>query len=452
MVSIQKVLKMSIPTILALSSTTLMGIVDLLFVGELGIYAIGAVGIVNVAILNLGAIVNGVGYEVNSLVARYFGEKNHDKIKNTVYNAVVSSIMYIIPLVIIAMFLSKWLFIMMGASLDVTNQGIGYMRVRLLALCFTLVGRILIGYLRGVGNTKIPMFAALISNVINIVFTYFLVTGVMFFPKMGVLGAGVAFLFGEVIQLFFLIIKVKKQIPVKLNLSHELNLSTIKFINIEGIKIGFQDLGINLTMIFFTVFATRLGDKALASTEIVNNILALAYLPGNGIGISATTLFGQLIGKSKNNGHKGESSQLLKQIILSTLVFIIPISIVYGFNSNWIVSFFSTDKDIIGMTVFVIILSSFFLPFDAFQLVFSGVLRGIGDNTFLLAASLLIGWVFFIPLCYTMTFTLNWGFYGMWISFYTYIFTQMICFTLRVKILMKREFNKNKKYAQLLET
>lgn len=75
--------------------------------------------------------------------------------------------------------------------------------------------------------------------------------------------------------------------------------------------------------------------------------------------------------------------------------------------------------------------ASFFLFFDGLQLILAGALRGVGENTYTMRWSLLLGWLVFIPLCYVLTFYVDLQVYGPWVAFYIYIIGLLIAFGLK---------------------
>ncbi|PFD13409.1 MATE family efflux transporter, partial [Bacillus thuringiensis] len=98
-----------------------------------------------------------------------------------------------------------------------------------------------------------------------------------------------------------------------------------KLVNFEGLKIGLEELGMSGAMLLFTVFISRVGDIELAATEIVLNVISLAYLPGIGFGVTATILIGQQIGK----GSPLIAKKIGIDVVKIGTYFIVPFTIIY---------------------------------------------------------------------------------------------------------------------------
>lgn len=413
----KKLLLLSFPTMIALSSSTIMGLINLMIVGRIGYLEVGAVGITNVVILNLGAIILGIGYEVNIKTAQYFGENNLTGEIKSLQNGLVSTFILNLPVLIILSFLSEYIFSLMGSDAQIITIGKYYLSLRLIALFLTSQTRVFVGYLRGLGDMKTPMVTAIISNIINIILC--LISIYVF--KIGIVGVGLSYLISETIQLAILFIIVKKRVHHPFFVFKNIKQSLFDYY--EGVKIGIQDLGLNVTLIFFTIFANKLGTIELAASEILLNILSFCYLPGIAIGVSATTEVGIMYGSTKTSRlySKADFYKFLRNIMRATAIVIIPISILVAFNANLIAQLFVTDNEIIEYVDKILYLSVLFLLIDACHIVLTDTLRGFNDNSFLAILSLLMAVLFFVPICYLFTFILDFGFIGMWLSFYIYL-------------------------------
>lgn len=425
----KKILSLSFPTMIALSSSTIMGLINLMIVGKIGYLEVGAVGITNVVILNLGAIILGIGYEVNIKAAQFYGENNEVGGKNILQNGIISTLVINLPILMILSLMSEEIFNLMGSDIQITTVGKYYLSLRLIALFFTSQVRVFVGYIRGLGDMKTPMITAIISNIVNVVLSLLSI----YVFDIGIVGVGFGYLIAEIIQMIILAILVKKRVHFALFSINKWKSIMIDYY--EGVKIGIQDLGLNITLIFFTIFANKLGVVELAASEVLLNILSFCYLPGIAIGVSATTEVGIMYGSAKisNKFLKKDFYIFLKRILRATAIVIVPISLIVAFNADFIARLFIEDLVIVEYVDKVLYLSVLFLLIDACHIVLTDTLRGFNDNTYLALLSLLMAILFFVPICYCFTFVLEYGFIGMWLSFYIYLMAILICLLLRYR-------------------
>ena len=86
-----------------------------------------------------------------------------------------------------------------------------------------------------------------------------------------------------------------------------------------------------------------------------------------------------------------------------------------------LVTFFNDSPDVIRYGKQGLIYAALFQGFDALAVVFIGALRGAGDTRWTASAAFIGAWLFFLPLAYLLTFTLDMGFWGAWLGATVYI-------------------------------
>ncbi|WP_020060131.1 MATE family efflux transporter [Bacillus sp. 123MFChir2] len=424
----KEILKITIPTIIEMSSTNLMGVVNLIIIGHLGYEAIAAVGITNVVILNLFALFSGIGFAVNFLVSQSYGARDFKKCVTYTYTGLYSVIALFPFFLLFSTFAPSWFFGIMGVSKSIALIGVGYLGLRIISFTLNMFRVVLNGFFRGIGNTKTPMYFSILGNTLNVILALLLVNGFLFFPKLGVLGAGWAFIVSEIVQLTGLLVcyfRENNVFPTRKLISFKEG--EFKLVNIEGLKIGLEELGMSGAMLVFTIFISRVGDIELAATEIVLNVISLAYLPGIGFGVTATILLGQQLGKRRPLIAKKIGFDVMKV----GLYFIVPFTIIYFLGAEYIAKLFTTEEVVLSLTAEVLRFASLFVIFDGLQLILAGGLRGIGDNSYTMKVALLLGWLMFIPISFIFTFVWELGVYGPWVGFYIYILGLFVAFGYR---------------------
>ena len=133
---------------------------DMIVVGKFSgsdtaLAAVGATG----ALINL--IVNlfiGLATGVNVLIANYRGAGRTEDAQDTVHTAMVTAAVGGFALIFIGFFLSRPLLALMGTPVNVIDQSTLYMRIYFMGMPFFLVYNYGAAILRGVGDTKRPLF------------------------------------------------------------------------------------------------------------------------------------------------------------------------------------------------------------------------------------------------------------------------------------------------------
>jgi MATE family multidrug resistance protein len=82
---------------------------------------------------------------------------------------------------------------------------------------------------------------------------------------------------------------------------------------------------------------------------------------------------------------------------------------------------FSQNPEVIQLGGILLILCAAFQGFDAVNIVLFGALRGVGDTRWMMWATLLGGYLFFLPVALALAFALGWGAIGAWVGATAYI-------------------------------
>jgi multidrug resistance protein, MATE family len=161
----------------------------------------------------------------------------------------------------------------------------------------------------------------------------------------------------------------------------------------------------------------NLGTNALAANEVALSVMSLGFMPAFAFGSTATILVGQEIGRGQPSiGRRAGTNTAILGCI-----FLLILGIIQFFLAEPIARIYTDDVQVYKLAGELIMISAFLQLFDGLLNFYAGGLRGIGDTSFLLKISLYLGWLLFVPLSYVLTFILDLGSIGAWISLYTYL-------------------------------
>jgi multidrug resistance protein, MATE family len=414
----KKILLLAIPSIASFASMTVTGTINLIMVGQLGALAIAIVGVSNIVMYNAWALFSGIGHTVNYLVAQNFGANNMKKGIERTYIALYLCMAACLIVAFVGFFFSETIFEVMGSSNELIQQGTGYLQIRFFAMVFSIFIFVFHGFFRGIGDTKTPMVSAVIGNLLMIFLTSGLTYGNFGMPEIGLIGAGYALLIGEVV-IFLICVYVyfvRLHSTYKTRSKVAFNRAESKLILGESGKLGMQEFSMSMAMFVFTAFVTRLGTNALAANEIALNVMSFGFMPAFAFSSTATILVGQEIGKKRPLDAKkfGTDTAVIGSVFLFSL------GVLQFFFAEQIAKIYTDDVEVYTLAAKLIMISAFLQLFDGLLNFYAGGLRGIGDTSFLLRTSLILGWFFFIPLAYVLTFLLDLSSMGAWISLYSF--------------------------------
>ena len=210
---------MAAPMMISMLVQALYNVVDTMFVSRLGKDALTALSLA-FSIQNLMiAVAVGTGVGINALLSRSLGEKEFERANKTAENGLfLAGINYIIFL-FIGIFFSRSYFSLFGASEAVVEYGAEYLSICCI-LSFGVFGQITFErILQSVGKTMLTMVTQMIGAVLNIILDPIMIYGLFGFPKMGVAGAALATVIGQIIAFIAgIILNHKFNHEVRLNM------------------------------------------------------------------------------------------------------------------------------------------------------------------------------------------------------------------------------------------
>ena len=225
-------IKMSIPLIVSLLITSFYNLIDAAWVSGLGADALAGVGFFTPIFMILVGFGNGLGSGAAFALSKYLGENNKQKANNASVHSIILDIVISMILTIILLIFLNPILNAMGAG-----QTIGYATdygvIILLGSIFIIFSNALYGIFRGEGDTTRPMYAMIISAILNMVldpiFIYTL--------NLGVKGAAIATIISSVFVILMLLywFYIKKDTYLKPNWN---NFNFKMDISIDIVKVG----------------------------------------------------------------------------------------------------------------------------------------------------------------------------------------------------------------------
>jgi len=407
------IINMSLPLITSMFVQAFYNIVDSLFVARINEDALTAVSMSFPAQNLMISAGVGVGVGITALIARYLGAHDEKGITRVVHNGIFLGILNSILFALFGIFLAKFYFEFQKASGIIETYGIQYLSICSI-FAFSIIMEITFErMLIASGKTIYTMITQSTGAIINIIFDPIFIFGLFGFPKMGIVGAAVATIFGQTVAMFMaLYFNVIK--------NHEVRISIKKFavdfktiVNIY--EIGFPSIVMQSAASFMIFQLNNLlasfSTTATAVLGVYFKLQSFVILPVFGLNNSVISIV------SYNYG-AGKIKRLLKtvkvaniyafSIMLAGFVLcqILPVQILKIFDA-------SDNMLAIGVPALRIISFSFLIA--PFSIVSSGTFQALGKGTFSLIISLIRQLIVILPLSYLLSRIM--GMKGVWVAF-----------------------------------
>ncbi|MEG0127351.1 MAG: MATE family efflux transporter, partial [Clostridia bacterium] len=191
-------LNMSLPMVVAMLVQALYNVVDSVFVSRISEDALTAVSLAFPLQNLMIAVAVGTGVGINALLSRSLGEKNQERVNQTAINGIFLAVLSWLLFLVVGLFFVKPFFASQTQNLVIREHGEAYLSICCI-FSFGLFGQIAFErILQSTGRTVLTMISQSIGALINIVLDPILIFGYFGFPKMGVTGAAVATVFGQI--------------------------------------------------------------------------------------------------------------------------------------------------------------------------------------------------------------------------------------------------------------
>ena len=186
--------KLASPVILGMLGHTFVAFADNVMVGQLGTAELAAVSLGNSFVFVAMSLGIGFSTAITPLVAEADGAGDASQVRRVPRPGLV-----LCSLMGLALFgmvlLARPLMHHMEQPPEVVTLALPYLDLVALSLVPLVIFQALKQFSEGLSQTRYPMYATIVANVINITLNYLLIFGHFGFPRMGVVGAAVGTLF-----------------------------------------------------------------------------------------------------------------------------------------------------------------------------------------------------------------------------------------------------------------
>jgi MATE family multidrug resistance protein len=415
---IKETLDLGWPIILGNLSQMFLGVIDSAMVGAIHSSQLAAASFVN-NLLTIPLVLGfGLTMAVSPLVAHAIGLGDDRKPLLIAVNGLfVAFVMMLVLAIGIELFQHNLLHSMGQDDIVVTLSG-PYLRWMTWSMLPMILFMVLKQFSDGLGETRWPMYLALITLPVNGFLNYLFIFGKFGFPRMEVAGAGVATFISRLllfVAIILLILFKSTYKPYLTDIKHAffLKLSRIREILRVGVPSAVQ-YGMEAGAFAVSgVMSGWLGYVQQAAHQIALNMAAVTYMVSLGISSAGSIR----VANAKGQGNTHQVKQIGYSNFLMAVCYGLFCAVLLYAGRNALPPLFNNENEVLRYTVGLLILAGIFQISDSTQAVGIGLLRGIQDMKIPTLIVLIAYWLIGIPIGYFLAFHLNWEVYGLWVGF-----------------------------------
>jgi putative MATE family efflux protein len=387
----------------------LFSVVDSIVVGRyIGKEALAAVGASFPVIFVMVSMIIGLVMGTTVVISQYFGAKDYVKVKRAIDTMYVYSAIASVITTTAGIIFSEPLLRLLGLPEEIMPQATQYLRIYLsgTAIFFGYNGTSAV--LRGLGDSKTPLYFLIIASFANIIFVLLFVA--VF--KWGVAGAAYATLLANGLAFGLAI--------YWLNRTHKIIRFAIKGLHFDrevfrhsiriGLPTGIQQTLVAIGGLALLGIVNKFGTNVIAGFSVASRLDAIATVPAMSFSQAISTFVGQNIGANKTDRIRAG----LKSTVMMSGIVTIVTSLFIVLTGHALMSLFTSDSEVIRLgNQYLTIVSSFYIMFTLL-FIYTGVMRGAGDTLIPMFFSLLSLWIIRIPMAWFLSGKI--GVSGIWWS------------------------------------
>ena len=202
-------LKLALPTVVVLVVQTLVGVAETYFVSFLGTEALAGVSLVFPIFMLMQMMSNGgIGGGVASSIARAMGAGKVAEAEALALNALVLAVVFGVIFAGAEWLFGEAVYRLLGGQAGALGAALEYGHVIFSGAVFVWIVSLLAAALRGAGNTVVPAAVILLGVFVLLPLSPALIFGWGPFPRLGVMGAGLAvvvyYLVGAIVLIVYM--------------------------------------------------------------------------------------------------------------------------------------------------------------------------------------------------------------------------------------------------------
>ncbi len=430
---------------------TFVAFADNIMVGQLGTAELAAVSLGNSFVFIAMSLGIGFSTAITPLVAEADGSGNEADGKSALKHGLVLCTFLGLSLFVIIL-LCKPLMYAMKQPDEVVRLAIPYLELVAFSLVPLIIFQAFKQFSEGLSQTKYPMYATIIANIVNVVLNYLLIFGSFGFPKLGIVGAAIGTLAARFIMVFYIWFLLKRKEKFQTYVTG-FNFKKIERKVIRKIVgLGFPSA---LQMFFEVAIFTAaiwlsgvLGKNAQAANQIALNLSSMTFMVGMGLSVAAMVR----VGNQKGLQDFKELRRIAQSIFFLTLLLEVVFAALFLLGRHWLPTIYLDVDDIanqldntevIIMASQLLLVAAIFQISDGIQVVVLGALRGLQDVKIPTLITFIAYWLIGFPVSYFLGLFTEFKSTGIWIGLLLGLTASAVMLYIRFNYLTKKLISKS---------
>jgi putative MATE family efflux protein len=381
----REILRLAVPAFLALVAEPLFLLTDAAIVGHLGTPELAGLGIAAVVLQTVVGLCVFLAYGTTASVARHLGAGDLRAALAQGVDGIWLAVLIGTLATVVGILATPALVAAFGTGTEVADHARTYLAIAFLGTTPLLVMLAATGVLRGLQDTRTPLFVAVVGNALNVALNLFLVYGL----DLGIAGSALGSVVAQVLSAAWLVAVV-----VRAAREHDAPLSPdrvgITAAAHAAVALVVRTLALRACLLVGTYAVTRVGagssDVNVATHQVAITLWSFLAFALDAIAIAAQALTGRALG----SGDADLTRRLTRRMVRWGWVSGIVAGVALAVATPWLGALFTDDAEVRALLVPVLLVAALGQPLAGLVFVLDGVLIGAGDGRFLAWAGLVV--------------------------------------------------------------
>ena len=370
----REILRLAVPAFLALVAEPLFLLADAAIIGHLGTPHLAGLGIAGAIIQTAIGLCVFLAYGTTASVARRIGAGDMRGALAQGIDGVWLAVFIGAVVTVAGVALTDPLVGLFGPSPEVADHAATYLRWAFLGAIPLLVMLAATGILRGLQDTRTPLYVAVAGNLINIGLNFLLVYGL----DLGIAGAAIGTDLAQLASagvMVFVVVRAARREGSPLTP----DLPGVRRAAHAGIALVVRTLTLRASLLVMTYGAAVLGATSLATHQLASTLWTFLAFALDAIAIAAQAITGRYLGA----GDVARARSVTRRMIWWGVVSGLVTGLLLAVASPFLGALFTDDPAVHDLLWPVLLVAAVFQPIAGVVFVLDGVLIGAGDGRYL---------------------------------------------------------------------
>jgi len=370
----REIVRLAVPAFGALIAEPLYVLADTAVVGRLGTTQLAGMAVAASVLLTLYSVFIFLAYGTTAAVSRLLGagderEAAHQAVQSLWLAALIGA-----GLIVVGYLLSEPVVGALGAEGAVRTNALVYLRISLLGLPAMLVVLAGTGYLRGLQDTRTPLFLAIGTGLLNLVLELVLVYG---FDR-GIGASALTTVVAQWVAAGFYVARVAASAR-HLGASLSPHPASLRRLLVVARDLLVRTAALRASLVVATAVATRIGTVDVAAHQVAFEVWTFLAFTLDAVAIAGQAIVGRTLGAGDGDEARAVGRRMIEWgvmlgVVLGALLLLLRPLLPH---------LFTDDDAVIALAQFVLVWVAVVQPLNAVAFVLDGVLIGAGDQHFL---------------------------------------------------------------------